>query len=158
MKRRVNGLLVVALGLASVGSLSTPAGAQENRVTVKSTAPFGRVAEALERAVTDEKMGLVCHANAQRAAAGRGVTIKGNQVLMVFRNDFAVRLLAADPAAGFEAPIRIYLYENGDGTATVSYLPPSGIFAPYRHPEVQAVARELDGIFKAIVERGVAVR
>jgi Domain of unknown function DUF302 len=59
-------------------------------------------------------MGLVCHANAQRAAVGRGVTIKGNQVLMVFRNDFAVRLLAADPAAGFEAPIRIYVYENAD--------------------------------------------
>ena len=71
MKRTVNGLLVVALGLASVGIGSTPGGAQENPVTVKSTAPFGRVAEALERAVSDEKMGLVCHANAQRAAAGR---------------------------------------------------------------------------------------
>ena len=86
------------------------------------------------------------------------MTIKGNQVLMVFRNDFAVRLLAADPAAGFEAPIRIYVYENADGTATVSYPPPSVVLAPYRHPDVQAVARELDGIFKAIVERGVAGR
>jgi uncharacterized protein (DUF302 family) len=111
-----------------------------------------------ERAVTDEKMGLVCHANAQRAAAGRGVTVKGNQVLMVFRNDFAVRLLAADPTAGFEAPIRIYVYENADGTATISYLPPSVVFAPYRHAEVQAVARELDGIFKAIVDRGAAAQ
>ncbi len=129
--------------------------AEEGRLTLKSTVQFARVAEALERAVTEEKMGLVCHANAQRAAAGRGVTIKGNQVLMVFRNDFAVRLLAADPAAGFEAPIRIYVYENTDGTGTVSYLPPSVVLAPYRHPEVQAVARELDGIFKAIVERGV---
>ena len=62
---------------------------------------------------------------------------------------------AADPTAGFEAPIRIYVYENADGTATVSYIPPSTVFAPYRHPEVQAVARELDPIFKAIVERGV---
>jgi uncharacterized protein (DUF302 family) len=158
MKRFVSGLVVVALCSAGVGIPSTRAGAQESRVTVKSTAPFGRVAEALERAVTDEKMALVCHANAQRAAAGRGVTIKGNQVLMVFRNDFAVRLWAADPAAGFEAPIRIYVYENADGTATISYLPPSVVFAPYRHPEVQAVARELDGIFKAIVDRGVAVR
>jgi uncharacterized protein (DUF302 family) len=77
---------------------------------------------------------------------------------MVFRNDFAVRLLAADPAAGFEAPIRIYVYENADGTATVSYLPPSVVFAPYRNPEVQAVAKELDPIFKAIVDRGVAAR
>ena len=120
MKRFVSGLVVVALCSAGVGIPSTRAGAQESRVTVKSTAPFGRVAEALERAVTEEKMGLVCHANAQRAAAGRGVIIKGNQVLMVFRNDFAVRLLAADPAAGFEAPIRIYVYENADGTATIS--------------------------------------
>ena len=158
MRRWVNGLVVVALCSAGVGIPSTRVGAQESRVTVKSTAPFARVAEALERAVTDEKMALVCHANAQRAAAGRGVTVKGNQVLMVFRNDFAVRLLAVDPAAGFEAPIRIYVYENGDGTATVSYLPPSVVFAPYRHPEVQAVARELDGIFKAIVDRGVAAR
>jgi uncharacterized protein (DUF302 family) len=158
MRRWVNRVFVVALCSAAVGIPSTQAGAEESRVTVKSTAQFARVAETLERAVTDEKMGLVCHANAQRAAAGRGVAIKGNQVLMVFRNDFAVRLLAADLAAGFEAPIRIYIYENADGTATVSYLPPSTVFAPYRHPEVQAVAKELDEIFKAIVDRGVAVR
>jgi len=142
----------------AIASLPATVRAQEGRITVTSTAPFARVAEALERAVTEEKMGLVCHANAQRAAAGRGVMIKGNQVLMLFRNDFAVRLLAADPAAGFEAPIRIYVYENPDGTGTVSYLPPSIVLVPYRHPEVQAVARELDGISKAIVERGVTGR
>ncbi len=154
------GFALVVAGFIAGAITTLPVGvkAQEGRITVTSTAPFARVAEALERAVTEEKMGLVCHANAQRAAAGRGVTIKGNQVLMVFRNDFAVRLLAADPAAGFEAPIRIYVYENADGTATVSYRPPSIAFAPYQHPEVQAVARELDGIFKAIVERGVAER
>jgi uncharacterized protein (DUF302 family) len=77
---------------------------------------------------------------------------------MVFRNDLAVRLLAADPSAGFEAPIRIYLYENADGTATVAYTPPSVVFAPYRHPEVQTVARYLDPVFKTIVDRGVAGR
>jgi uncharacterized protein (DUF302 family) len=103
-------------------------------------------------------MALVCHANAQRGAAARGVTIRGNQVLMVFRNDFAVRLLAADPAAGFEAPIRLYVYENPDGTATVTYRPPSAVLAPYQHPEVQAVARELDPILAAIVEQGLAAR
>jgi len=53
MRRWVNGVLVVALCSAGVGIPSTRAGAQESRVTVKSTAPFGRVAEALELAVTD---------------------------------------------------------------------------------------------------------
>jgi uncharacterized protein (DUF302 family) len=158
MNRLLRALVLVALCSAVAAAPPSPATAQDGRVTVKSIAPFDRVAEALERAVTDEKMALVCHANAQRGAAARGVTLKGNQVLMVFRNDFAVRLLAADPAAGFEAPIRIYVYENVDGTATVSYIPPSVLLAPYRHSEVQAVARELDGIFKTIVDRGVAGR
>jgi uncharacterized protein (DUF302 family) len=150
----------VLAGFIAVVITTLPAAvsAQGGRVTVTTPGPFARVTEALERAITEEKMALVCHANAQRGAAARGVTIKGNQVLMVFRNDFAVRLLAADPTAGFEAPIRIYVYENPDGTATVSYIPPSVVFAPYRNPEVQALGRELDGIVKAIVDRAVAGR
>jgi uncharacterized protein (DUF302 family) len=155
---RGRSAFVLAGFIAGVVILPAAVSAQGARITVTAPGPFVRVTEALERAITEEKMALVCQANAQRGAAARGVTIKGNQVLMVFRNDFAVRLLAADPAAGFEAPIRIYVYENPDGTATVSYIPPSVVFAPYRHPEVQAVARELDGIFTTIVDRGVAGR
>lgn len=148
-----------AVALALLVCLApVPGVAQNGRVAAVSRAPFRQVAEALEKAIAEQKMALVCHANAQRGAEARGVSIKGNQVLMVFRNDFAVRLLAADPAAGFEAPIRIYLYENPDGTATVTYLPPSAVFAPYQHPEVRAVARELDPILKAIVERALAPR
>jgi uncharacterized protein (DUF302 family) len=148
---------LIAVALA-VGGWASPVAAQDGRVAAASRAPFARVAEALERAIADEKMALVCHANAQRGAEARGVRIKGNQVMMVFRNDFAVRLLAADPMAGFEAPIRIYLYENPDGTATVAYLPPSVVLARYKHPEVQAVAAELDPIFRAIVDRALAAR
>jgi len=148
--------MVVPISLAWL--LALPAHAQDGRITAVSRAPFQKVAEALERAIAEEKMGLVCHANAQRGAASRGVTIKGNQVFMVFRPDFAVRLLAADPRAGFEAPIRIYLYENPDGTTTVSYLPPSAVFAPYRNAEVQAIGAELDPVFKAIVDRALTAR
>ena len=156
---RSTGTVIAGVVLMCLGWFTTsPAYAQDPGITAVSQAPFQKVAEALERAITEEKMGLVCHANAQRGAAARGVTIKGNQVLMVFRPDFAIRLLAADPRAGFEAPIRIYLYENPDGTATVSYLPPSAVFAPYRNPEVQAVGAELDPIFKAIVDRALAAR
>ena len=155
MHRRSVGLVVLLLALS--GGLP-PAVAQDARITATSRAPFAKVAQALEAAVGEEKMGLVCHANAQAGAAARGVKIRGNQVLMVFRNDFAVRLLSADPRAGFEAPIRIYVYENADGTATVTYLPPSAVLAPYGHPEVRAVAAELDPIFKRIVDRALAVR
>ncbi len=151
-------MIVVAALIACAGALPARADAQDGRVTAVSRAPFAKVAEALEQAIIDQKMALVCHTDAQKGAAAGGVTIKGNQLLMVFRNDFVVRLLAADPAAGFEAPIRIYVYENADGTATVSYVPPSAVFAPYKHPAVRAVASELDPIFKTIVGRALAAR
>ncbi|MBI2527100.1 MAG: DUF302 domain-containing protein [Candidatus Rokubacteria bacterium] len=147
--------VLLGLTLAVWGWSVSPAAAADTLTRV-SRAPFARVAEALEQAIAEQKMALVCHANAQRGAAARGVTIPGNQVMMVFRNGFAVRLLAADPRAGFEAPIRIYLYENPDGTATVTYRTPSAVLAPYPHPTVRAVAAELDPIFKAIVDRAVA--
>jgi uncharacterized protein (DUF302 family) len=40
-------------------------------------------------------------------------------------------VLGASVAAGIEAPIRIYVTENQDGTATLSYKKPSAVFAPY---------------------------
>lgn len=149
---------LIAFVAVLLGASPSTALAQDGRLTGVSRGPFARVAAALEQAVADQKMALVCHANAQKGAAARGVTIRGNQVLMVFRNDYAVRLLAADPAAGFEPPIRIYVYENADGTATVTYARPSAVFGRYAHPEVQAIGRELDPIFKAIVDTGLAAR
>jgi uncharacterized protein (DUF302 family) len=153
-----DGTLRTAL-LAAALALGWPgihAAAQDGHTRAVSRARFADVAAALERAVVEANMTLVCHANAQRGAAARGVSIRGNQVLMVFRNDFAVRLLQADPDAGFEAPLRIYLYENPDGTATILYRAPTVVFAPYHHPEVAAVARELDPIIRAIVDRALA--
>jgi len=147
-----------ALPLALVLAMpvfSVPVAAQPERVTHVVRTPFQDVVATLQKAIQDQKMVLVCEADAQKGAAARGVTIRGNRVLMVFRNDFAVRVLAADPGAGFEAPIRIYVHENADGTTTVSYRTPSAVFAPYRHPEVQAVAAALDPIFRTIVEEAL---
>lgn len=97
-------------------------------------------------------MGLVAQASASRGAAARGVRIPGNAVLMVFRNDHAVRMLAASLAAGIEAPLRIYVTENPDRTATISYRRPSDVFAPYRSADLDRLARELDPILDKIVK------
>jgi uncharacterized protein (DUF302 family) len=109
----------------------------------------------LEKSIADNKMGLVAQASASRAAAGRGVKIPGNMVLMVFRNDYAVRMLKASIPTGFEAPLRIYVTENADGTSTVSYRSPTAVFSPYRNSEIDALAAELDPIFERIVNDAV---
>lgn len=148
--------LVFALLLMVV--VAPPGFAQDGKVVLTSRAPFARVATTLEKAIEEQRMGLVCHANAQQGAASRGVKIPGNQVLMVFRNDFAVRLINADPRAAYEAPIRIYLYENPDGTATLVYVKPSALLKAYPHPEVAKVGAELDPVFEKIAAAALASR
>ena len=70
---------------------------------------------------------------------------------MVYRNDFAVRMLAASVAAGIEAPLRFYFTEDAGGTATLTWRTPSAVFAPYESADLDAMARELDAIWEDIV-------
>lgn len=119
--------------------------------TVASKHGFDALVSRVEAAVSERKMGLVAQASASRGAAARGVKIPGNAVLMVFRNDYAVRMLQASVPAGIEAPLRIYVTENADGTANLTYRTPSAVFAPYRSDKLGAMAKELDPIFERIV-------
>ena len=129
----------------------------EGAVSIDTPHGFDTLWDRMEQAVEDNEMGLVGRASGSRFAEARGVEIPGNGVIDVFRNDFAVRLLTADVAAGFEAPIRFYLTENEDGTATLTYRTPSSLFAPYGDdPEVLAIGAELDEIFAAIAAQATA--
>lgn len=107
----------------------------------------------LKAAVGTNGMGVVTQAGPTKVAAKRGITIPGNQVIGVFNNDFAVKILGTSTAAMIEAPIRFYITENADGTATLSYKTPSHVFAPY-FPEggdtLSALAGELDTRFATI--------
>ena len=143
------------LSLFALLLLATPAVAAE-RVHFQTQAPFAKSAAALVESIQKNKMGLVTHANAQAGAASRGAKIRGNQVIGVFRPDFAIRMLKASAEAGFEAPIRVYIYENENGTATIAYLKPSDVFAPYSNPDLDQMAKELDVIFARIVQDAIA--
>ena len=71
----------------------------------------------------------------------------------IFNNIYAVEILGLSTAAMIEAPIRMYVTENEDGTATLSYKLPSTVFAPYTEeagPRLTEIGVELDEIFAAI--------
>jgi len=64
-------------------------------------------------------------------------------------------MLDASVSAGIEAPLRFYVTENPDGTATLSYKKPTTVFAPYGEEAKDALkglAAELDEIFTKIAE------
>lgn len=125
-------------------------------LVVRSARSFEELVQRLEKSVAANGLGLVAKASASKGAADRGVKIAGNVVLMVFRNDFAVRMLNSSVPAGIEAPIRLYVTENADGTASVTYRTPSAIFGPYGNAELDRLAAELDPIFAKIVDQAVA--
>lgn len=135
---------------AAFGSTAFAAGDLETVATSKS---FADLQSALEAAVKDSGMAVVTRACASCGAAKRDIDIPGNMVVGVYRNDFAVRMLEASVPAGIEAPIRFYLTENDDGTASLSYRLPSSVFAPYGSADLDAMAKELDVIWQDIVTK-----
>jgi len=124
----------------------------EVRPTAKSHA---ELVEATRAAIGESNLAVVTQAGPTGAAAKRGIEIPGNLVIGAFNNDYAVKILDLSTAAMIEAPVRFYVTENEDGTATLSYKKPSVVFAPYMQDgggELEALAAELDALFAGVVE------
>lgn len=141
--------------------LSDPAAAEsrwpERGWRVMSTSlAYPELLGTLREAVKAEGMFVVTEAGPTEAAANRGITIPGNRVVGVFRNDYAVRILRLSVPAMIEAPMRFYVTENDDGTGTLAWKTPSHLLDPYvdeAGEELETVARELDTRFSAIAGR-----
>jgi len=112
--------------------------------------PFAELVASTEAAIKKHGFFAVTRASASAGAAKRGITIAGNLVIGVFRNDYAVRMLEASVPAGMEAPLRLYLMEDPGGTSTLAYRTPTSVFAPYGSAALDAMAAELDAVFEKI--------
>lgn len=119
---------------------------------------YGDLVKDVRAAVKANGMIVVTQAGPTKAAANRGITIPGNRVIGVFNNDFAVKVLATSTAAMIEAPIRLYVTEEEDGTGTLSYKTPVHVFEPYADEggaELAALAAKLNETFAAIARDAV---
>jgi uncharacterized protein (DUF302 family) len=110
---------------------------------------FGQLRTRLESPI--KKSGMYVVTTASAGAKHRGIKILGNLVLGVYRNDFAVRMLKASVPSGIEAPLRFYVKENADATATLTYRKPSAIFGVCDSSDLDAMAKELDNLWAKIV-------
>ena len=151
---------VLLVSILSLGSLCAQGYAQAMDLTQRpgwvvspTQKPFATLVKDLNAAVKANGLIVVTRAGPTKAAARRGITIPGNMVVGVFNNDYAVRVLATSTAAMIEAPVRFYVTENADGTATLSYKTPGNVFAPYMDEggaALRALASALDADFAAI--------
>ncbi len=147
--------LLGSTGVASAGPLAP----REGWEIARSGKSWAALLESLKAAVKEAGMAVVTEAGPTEAARARGVTIPGNRVVGVFRNDFAVRVLELSTAAMIEAPIRFYVTEGPDGVGWLSYKRPSFVLAPYAAEggaRLTAIGAELDAIFARIAARALA--
>ena len=107
-------------------------------------------ADKLIAAVNAYPMGLVAHANGQANCAKKGMTVPADQVLEIFRPDYAVKVWAANKTAGIDIPLRIHLYE-ADGKTRIAYRPATEVFKPYANPQLDVLGGELDAIFNQLL-------
>ena len=119
---------------------------------IETGQPFGAFIEKLTAAIKANKMGIVGNACATCGAKNIGVTIPGNRVIMIFNPHFAVRMLKAREAAGIEAPVRLYVTEQPNGKARLTYRMPSHLFGAYKVPALDEMGKELDVIIARIVK------
>ncbi len=120
--------------------------------------PYDALVSDTVAAIKETGLFVVTQAGPTKAAAARGITIPGNRVIGAFNNDYAVRVLESSTTAMIEAPIRFYVTENTDGSATLSYKSPSFVFAPYSDEGGDAlgeIAAELDAKFRNVAEIAV---
>lgn len=149
MHRLLAALALIAFGHAAQAEMA-PRDGWSVTPTDKS---YTELIDAVKAAAKANKMGVVTQAGPTGAAKNRGITIPGNRVIGLFNNVYAVNVLNLSTAAMIEAPIRVYVTENTDGTATLSYKQPSTVFAPYMEeagPDLATFASELDAIFATI--------
>ena len=124
---------------------------------IETGKPFLPYVEALKSSITDNDfviVGLACATCAIKAKFGEDVP--GNRVFLIFRPDFARRMLAASTAAGIEAPIRLYVTEAKDGTATVTHRLPSHVFGAYDVPALSEMGAELDVLVAKVLADAAA--
>jgi len=155
MQRFLNLLVILTLFAAPAQALE-PRDGWVIRDTGKS---YAELVGDVRAAVRAAPINIVTQASASDGARMQGIDIPGNRVFGLYRNDYARRMLDASVAAGIEAPIRLYVTEAADGTATLSYKTPSHVFAPYADAggaALRALAEELDAVFADIARAAIA--
>jgi uncharacterized protein (DUF302 family) len=148
-------LPLVLIWIGSAAAAELPA-ALPGWVIEPTRHSYAELVERVDAAVAESPLNVVTRASATVGAKSLGQKIPGNLVVGVFAPQFAIRLLDASVAAGIEAPLRLYITENPDGTATLSYKTAAHVLAPYANEGGQTLAvltRELDTILEQIAAR-----
>jgi len=120
-----------------------------------TTLALPTVVERLRAAIEAAAMWVLDEINPQALLSRGGYVIRPARQLLFFHPKYMARLLAADPSALLEAPLKFAKLELPDRSVWVRYLDPIDAFARYQSPDLRALGVELAALSHEIVTTGL---
>lgn len=121
--------------LLAVTTITLSAAAAGDRVDKVSNSGFAQTVKQLETAIKKRGMMIVATIDHQNMLVMVGASIKGSKTIEFGKPDMMKMLLPGNPEIGLEMPLKIYVYERGEGETVLSYYKPSAAFASYGKAE-----------------------
>lgn len=126
---------------------------QQTRIV---TLPFEEVLTRLRQAIEAVGLWVLHEIDPQKVLRRGGYDIGPARQILFFHPDLMVRLLQANPAALLEAPLKLAVMAQPNGTVTIRWHDPATAFGRYGNPILtemgQDVASRCEQIVTAIQE------
>jgi len=151
MKQTLRRIFVLAMGAVLMGWAGLTPAQSPDRVDRVSKADFDRTVKQLETALKGHGMMIAATLDHQNMLRMVGANVRGSKTLEFAKPDMMKMVMATEPEVGLEMPMKIYVYERGDGKTVVSYYKPSAAFGHYGKDQLKMMGEMMDKTLHDIV-------
>jgi len=116
-------------------------------------APYDQVVAGIEAGVKGSNLMIIGEPNYKAMQRMVGRQIRDAKSFFVFRPDLGTQVFENDYNAAAEIPLKILIYDRGDGKTVVRYRKPSSQLANYKN--LSGLGDRLDEILANIVNAGI---
>ena len=151
MQRAINGVFVLTIVVALMGWAGLAFAQAPDRVDRVSSSGFEKTVKQLETALKGRGMMVVATLDYQNMLRMVGANVHGSKTLEFGKPDMMKMVMSTEPEVGLEMPMKIYVYERGDGKTVLSYYKPSGGFGRYGKDQLKMMGEMMDKTLDEIV-------
>lgn len=144
-------LLSILTVFTFFAALAAPASAQTGRVSIPSQHSFDQTIGGLKSAVSQGGMMVMATVDQGNMLSMTGLRLKAT-LFLVGNPTVGKKLFEQDHAVGLYVPLRVFVYEDKDGKAYVSYDKPSELLGQLNNQEIDQTARMLDQKLESLVQ------
>jgi uncharacterized protein (DUF302 family) len=147
------------MALAFLFLATSPLAAQEVKfaggtiVEKVANHPFAAVDAKLQAAIKGARLIIVGEPNYQMMQRMVGRERKPAKAYFVFRPDLGTPIFDNDPTAAMEIPLKILLFERGDGKVVIRYKKPSSVLADYKG--LESLGKQLDDLVAQLTDAAI---